>query len=382
MDTVTQGILADSGRQIADDAGKGMLVGGLPGALVGATIGVVGSKAFSQGQATAARFSVAKDGKAHLGGGLAYNVLHKYSGLSRVAQWEDRYDKANEAAAEREFTTANASNHGASQSPLFDVWGTLCLTGSEILDAGSNFASLMSFAAELLGTGLVLATAGAMLPASAVIEEMGKTVGLVSDGLGLEAEVAKGEYLSYRAAKVDLKNPAEKAEVLKQIEENSTDTLGSIGSTILDLFQLIHIPKTLNFGKLKKSAAMFGKAPGWIRGAEKFAARAAGPLLQFASRMKPWLLSIKKVSHVAYKILDWAHKIWSAYGDARKFLDNTGNLAKQMGHGAGLAYRGAKRLGGQAIGIAKHEIGAAKSAGLKAWHYAEGKAHTAGHLAL
>ena len=385
MDATAQTIITDTGR--------GMLVGGLPGAVVGAGMGIIGSGALAQGQAVATRYATAKDHKTHLGGGLAYNILHKYKWLSGVARLEDQYDAKNEAAAKSEYSKAVADYQGLNKYPLFDVWGSLCLGGSEIMDAGSNFASLMSFAAELLGVGLIASafvSMGVTLPAAAGVEEAGKTIGLVSDGLGIEAEVAKMEYLDYRAAKVGPKASPERDEIVGQMAETNTDTLGTIVKSIVDVFAVVGIPKTLNFGKLKKSATVLGRMPAWIRRAESFAAQAVGPLLKFAGRMKPWLLSAKKLLAGAYKIEDWIAKILSAYGDAKKFLKNTGDLTKQLGHGAGAAYRGAKGLGGSAItsvkeygsealNFLKGKFGQAKTLGLSAEKYAGGKIHRAEH---
>ena len=378
-------------KQILTDTAVGTAVGGASGALIGAGIGIVGSGALAQGQTLAARYTTAKDHQAHLGGGLAYNILHKYKWLSGAAKLEDRYDAKNEAVARSEYASTAASYQGLTKYPLFDAWGGLCLGGSEIMDAGSNFASLMSFAAELVAVELILAafvSMGVTLPAAAAIKETGTMIGLVSDGLGVEAEMAKMEYLSYRAAKAGPGESPEKNEIIAQMAETNTDILGTTVKSIIDVFSVIGIPKTLNFGKLKKSAAAIGQMPGWIRKAESFAARAVGPLLKFAGRIKPWVLTAKKLLMGAYTIKKWVARVLGAYGDAKKFLQNSGKLAKRVGHAAGLVYQGAKSLGSsvvasvkehgsQALDFLKGKFSAVKSAGLDAKNYAVGKIHAA-----
>ncbi|MGI4788789.1 MAG: eCIS core domain-containing protein [Janthinobacterium lividum] len=370
-------------KEIALDTGIAAATVIAPGLVAAVGIGYVGAKALNQGQAILDHHSVPKDGKAHFGGGLTYNILHKYKKLGWLAGLQDKYDQKNEAGAKFEYDTAVSDYQGLEKSPLLDVWGTMCLSGSEILDAGSNFASLMSFAMELLGVAAIAAafgTLGATAPIGIGVEEMGKTFSLLSDGLGVRAEMAKMEYLNYQAAKVGAKASPEKDDVLKQMEETNTDALGTVAKSVIDVISFIGIPKTLNVAKLKKSASSLGRMPGWIKKAESFSAHATGPLLKFVGRMKPWLSSMKKLLVSAYKIEEWTRKILDAYGNAKKFLVNTGNLAKQIGHGAGTAYSALKRLDTKAIGFVKHELSDAKSFGASLWHMAGNKASAFAHF--
>ena len=359
-------------------------------------IGGVGFSAQSQGVSIASQRNVSPgaggrglpaETQAHVGGKGVYRFLHRWRGLRRIADAQDAYDQTNEAVAKAEYADALSEDGALSNDPLFDTWGDICVSGSEIMGAGSDLASLLSFVSEV-GEGLALVGAffseGLTTPLIFALNRVSSELSLTSDAAGLVADEAKEATNNYRAVKTGFGNATDKNAILAAYEENHTDALGKLFSTLIDLTGFLKLPKVFRPRKVELAVTKFAGLPKWLKKSEKFIQRATKPFGHFARRLQRWTLIGYQITSGIKRIQGYYSKITDAYKKVKDFVTQVLLIgpqlkltAKSLIHNAAPFVR---RFGSKALRLVKDKFSQAKLAGSKAWHWAEGKTHDAGHL--
>ena len=359
-------------------------------------IGGVGFSAQSQGISIANQrvVSLSSSGSSapaetqtHVGGKSVYHFLHHWTGLRRIADAQDAYDQTNEAVSQAEYADALSEDGALNSDPLFDTWGDICVSGSEIMGAGSDLASLLSFVSEV-GQGVALVGAffseGLTTPLIFALNRISSDLSLTSDATGLVADEAKEATSSYRAVKTGSGNVGDKNAILAAYEENHTDSLGKLFSTLIDLTGFLKLPRVFRPRKVELAVTKFAGLPKWLKKSEKFIQYATKPFGHFARKLQRWTLIGYQVTSGIKRLQGYYSDIANAYKKLKDFATQVRQIgpqlkltAKSLIHNAAPFVR---HFASKALGLVKDGFSQAKLTGLKAWHWAEDKTHTASHL--